>query len=51
MPEVLKKFLESLNDNDAKEIWNYLDGWPCVAQDIIEIVVDAHPEIRALAGV
>ena len=42
MPLFFSVWLERLNDEQAKEMWNYLDGKPGVEEEIIEVVCRAH---------
>jgi hypothetical protein len=38
MPEVLKKWLESLEDTDAEMVWEFLDEDPDALDSMIAIV-------------
>jgi len=49
MPKVLETFLKNLNDKDAEEIWLHLDGHPLVISDMIEFIIDSHPELAKRA--
>lgn len=48
MPEVLKKFLEGLNDTDAEALWDYFDGDPGAIEEMIMVMIEAHPVLQAL---
>jgi hypothetical protein len=45
MPEYLKKFLESLSDQQADELWLYFDG--CDVMEVIEVIMKSHPAVVA----
>lgn len=44
MPECLKKFLESLDDDQADILWKYFDEDPTdAAIECCEVIGDSHP--------
>jgi ribulose kinase len=46
MPEVLWKFLESVDDAEAAQLWEYFDsGGQQAIDDIIEHVCETHPNV------
>jgi len=47
MPDKLKLFLETLTDEEADAMWLYLDGDPRAAGDMIELIIESHPNLQA----
>jgi hypothetical protein len=43
MPEVLRKFLESLVYPERDQVWDYLDGDPDAIHEMIELVATDTP--------
>lgn len=43
IPDDLKLFLETRNSEQALLIWQYLDGTPDVALEMVQILVDGTP--------
>jgi hypothetical protein len=47
MPEVLEQFLTNLEDEDAENVWSYLDVTPYVESEIIDTICDTHPNLAS----
>jgi hypothetical protein len=45
MDDKLKEFLENLDDNDAEEIWAWLDNYPEAVDRMISIIANSHPNL------
>lgn len=45
MNKKLKEFLESLTDEDADEIWEYLDGDRNCREEMTLVLIESHPNI------
>ena len=45
MNNTLKEFLEQLSDQEAKDIWGWLDENPSAVEEMIKVTVDSHPNI------
>jgi hypothetical protein len=41
----LYQFLASLENDDAKTVWEFLDGNPEAIQDMIAAIADNHPDL------
>ena len=46
MNEKLKTCLEGLSNAEAEEIWAWLDENPKAIEEMIEVVVDSHPDLK-----
>lgn len=46
MNEKLRKFLEGLSDQDADEIWSWLDMEQHVSEEMIKVLCDSHPNLQ-----
>ena len=46
MNKILREFLEKLSEQDADEIWEYLDGNQNCREEMIMVIVDFHPELE-----
>ena len=46
MNEALKMFLEELSDDNADEIWSWLDNEPNVREEMIKIICDSHQHLQ-----
>jgi hypothetical protein len=42
MPDKINLFLQTLSDEDADEIWIWLDGNPDCVMEMIEVLLDSH---------
>lgn len=45
VPEFLAKFLENLSDKETKELWDFLDGINMCELDMIDVMLDSHPNV------
>lgn len=46
VPEHLKKFLEDLLDDQATEIWDWLDENPSAVHEMVDVIGSSHPNIK-----
>lgn len=46
MNKKLREFLQSLDDKDADDIWDYLDGDRYCRQEMIEVIIESHPQLN-----
>lgn len=42
LPEFFKSYLKGLSDEQAEELWEYLDS---DSQEAIQVLVDSHPKV------
>ena len=45
MPKFLKEWLASLTDEQAETLWEYFDGNPMLATDLVMAVVNSHQKL------
>jgi hypothetical protein len=43
IPEYLKEWLKSLTDEQADEMWLFLDG--CDNMTMIDVIMESHPDV------
>ena len=46
MPRFLRQWIASLENDDARELWDFLDGNPVAISLMIKTVVDTHQYLK-----
>jgi len=50
IPEALARFLAEMPDDDANDLWEWLDGDPEAVEKMIEVISENHERLNMLTG-